>query len=104
MNYFYRKNLGYYYLFISLSTLLSGCLTNAAFLVKGQTTEQTQNRTWQEVSAINKPTPRHEAGLVAINKDIYLLGGRRINPTDRFNVIDNTWTELSTPPIEIHHL
>ena len=104
MNYFYHKNRCFYYLLIALSVSLSGCLSNATSNIKEQNSKQTENVTWQEVSAINQPTPRHEAGLVVINKDIYLLGGRRINPTNRFNVIDNTWTELNPTPIEIHHL
>ena len=58
---------------------------------------------WEKVSATGEPTARHEAGLVAYKKKIYLMGGRRINPTDVFDPSTNIWTAMSPPPIELHH-
>ena len=58
---------------------------------------------WEIVDAIGEPTARHEASIVAFEDKIYLLGGRRINPTDVFNPRTKTWTKMSSPPIEIHH-
>lgn len=58
---------------------------------------------WETISAIGAPTPRHEAGLVAYNDKVILIGGRRINATDVFDPKTNTWTAKSPPPIELHH-
>lgn len=58
---------------------------------------------WEIVEAIGEPTARHEAGLVGLNDKLYLIGGRRINPTSVFDTQTNTWTEQSKPPLEIHH-
>ncbi len=58
---------------------------------------------WETVAAKGEPTARHEAGLVAIDEKIYLLGGRRINPTDVFDTSTNTWVAKSKTPIELHH-
>lgn len=58
---------------------------------------------WEAVEAQGKPTARHEAGLVAFEDKLYLLGGRRINPVDVFDPASGRWQELSKPPVEIHH-
>ena len=58
---------------------------------------------WEMVEAIGEPTARHEAGFVAYQDKLYLIGGRRVNPTDEFDTTTNTWTEKSPPPIELHH-
>ncbi len=58
---------------------------------------------WETLSTINKPTARHEAGLVACKGKLYLMGGRRINPTSVYNPKTNTWIEKSSTPIELHH-
>ena len=60
-------------------------------------------RKWETIEAIGEPTARHEAGLVAYKDKIYLIGGRRVNPTDEFNTKTNTWTAKSPTPIELHH-
>lgn len=58
---------------------------------------------WETLEAIGEPTARHEAGLVAYNDKLLLIGGRRVNPTDEFDTTTNTWTEKATPPLELHH-
>jgi len=68
----------------------------------GQDSSETEGA-WEIVDAIGEPTARHEASIVAFEDKIYLLGGRRINPTDVFNPRTKTWTKMSSPPIEIHH-
>lgn len=63
----------------------------------------TKEWSWEIVEANGTPTARHEAGLVAYNEKLYLIGGRRINPTSVFDTNSNSWAEKSKPPLEIHH-
>ncbi len=58
---------------------------------------------WETLNVKGEPTARHEAGLVAYKNKLYLLGGRRINPTSVFDPASNSWTEKSRTPIELHH-
>ena len=58
---------------------------------------------WETVTATGEPTARHEAAFVAFKDKLYLIGGRRINPTDVFDPATNTWTAKSPTPIELHH-
>ena len=58
---------------------------------------------WETVATDGEPTARHEAGLVAYNEELYLMGGRRINPTSVYDPEANTWKNLSPTPQEIHH-
>ncbi|WP_179078361.1 DUF5060 domain-containing protein [Colwellia sp. UCD-KL20] len=60
--------------------------------------------TWETVNATGTPVARHEAGLVAFDKKLYLIGGRRINPTSIFNTESKQWTNGSQTPIELHHI
>lgn len=59
--------------------------------------------TWQAVSAQGSPTARHEAALVAFEGELYLLGGRGLNPVDVYSPVTGKWRSQSKPPIEIHH-
>ncbi len=61
------------------------------------------NWQWETITTVGKPTARHEAGMVAYKDKLYLMGGRRINPTSVFDPATNTWTEKSAAPIELHH-
>lgn len=58
---------------------------------------------WETMNVEGEPTARHEAGFVGYKDKIYLIGGRRINPTDEFNTSTNTWAKKSPTPIELHH-
>lgn len=58
---------------------------------------------WETVEAVGQPTARHEATLVAFEDQIYLIGGRRINPVDMFDPMTRTWTAKSETPMELHH-
>ena len=58
---------------------------------------------WETIETKGQPTARHEAGLVAYKDNLYLLGGRRINPTSVYDTQTSTWTEKSETPIELHH-
>lgn len=65
--------------------------------------QQTQSWQWESVKTKGKPTARHEASFVEHKGLMYLIGGRRINPTDVFDPKANTWTQKSATPIELHH-
>lgn len=58
---------------------------------------------WELLEAQGEPTARHEAGFVAFKDKLYLIGGRRINPTDVFDPKTQTWEQKSKPPLELHH-
>ncbi len=58
---------------------------------------------WELVDAKGQPTPRHEASLVEHKGKLYLIGGRRINPTDVFDPKTQTWEQKSPTPLELHH-
>lgn len=58
---------------------------------------------WETIEATGEPTARHEAAFVAYKDKLYLIGGRRINPTDVFDPQTNTWTAKAPTPIELHH-
>ena len=58
---------------------------------------------WETIETKNQPTARHEAGFVAFKEKLYLIGGRRINPTSVYNPSTNTWSKKSSTPIELHH-
>lgn len=61
------------------------------------------NWEWETLASTGQPTARHEAGLAAYENKLYLIGGRRVNPTSEFDTKTNTWTSKSLTPIELHH-
>lgn len=58
---------------------------------------------WLQLQPLGTPTARHEAAVIAYDDKVYLIGGRRVNPTDVYNPATNSWQEKSKPPLEIHH-
>jgi N-acetylneuraminic acid mutarotase len=87
-----RYNSSYILLIFCLILLLAGC-----------DYQDQHNLKWETVVATGTPTARHEAAFVAYKDKIYLIGGRRINPTDEFDTKSNSWTEKAPTPIELHH-
>lgn len=81
--------------FAFLVVLLSGLWSGAGFA--------SELWRWETVAATGSPTARHEASAVAFDGKLYLLGGRRINPTDVYDPKTNTWQQKAKPPFEIHH-
>ena len=61
------------------------------------------NWQWEVIETYGEPTARHEAGLVSFDGKLYLLGGRRVNPTSVYDPNSNSWMDKAPPPIEIHH-
>lgn len=59
--------------------------------------------TWQTVVCNGHLHPRHEAAFIAVGDQLYLLGGRRIQPTDICDTTTLTWREGKAPPVETHH-
>jgi hypothetical protein len=59
---------------------------------------------WSTLETSGKPKPRHEATFVmADNGKSYLLGGRGSRPVSVYDVAANSWSDASSPPVEIHH-
>lgn len=58
---------------------------------------------WHPVETTGKPTARHEATLIGFEDQLFLIGGRRINPVDVFHPSTRTWTAKSKTPMELHH-
>ncbi|MGB7344180.1 MAG: galactose oxidase [Pirellulaceae bacterium] len=58
---------------------------------------------WETITVKGQPTARHEATLIAFQSQLYLIGGRRINPVDVFNPATNTWIAKTETPLELHH-
>lgn len=82
------------------SVITYGLLLVLAVAIVGCKREPWQ---WETIETSGQPTARHEAGLIGFDQKLYLLGGRRVNPVDVFDPSTATWTELSKPPVEIHH-
>ncbi len=80
---------------VATTVLAGSCATGS--------TPNVPTEAWQTLSALGLPTARHEAAVVAYQQKLYLMGGRRINPTDVFDPVKNTWQVKAKPPIEIHH-
>jgi len=82
-----------FYLYIFIAMSISGCsykITDTPWI-------------WEKIDAKGAPVARHEAGFIAVNKKLYLMGGRRINPTSIFDTETQEWTNAAPTPIELHH-
>ena len=87
------------FLLLAFVPLLSGCQSE---------TEQATSLTpkaweWETIPTEEMPIARHEAGLAVVDHQIYLIGGRRINPTSIFNTENQQWSQGAPTPIELHH-
>ncbi len=60
---------------------------------------------WLKVESSDNSTAwaRHEAAYVELNGKFYLMGGRGSRPTQVFDPVAKTWTNLGNPPLEFHH-
>ncbi len=60
---------------------------------------------WIPVSSSDNSTAfaRHEAAYVELNGKFYLMGGRGERPTEVFDPVAKTWTNLGNPPVKFHH-
>lgn len=58
---------------------------------------------WTTLSCVDSPHARHECGFVGLGDAFYLLGGRRVQPVDRYDPETGRWTALPPPPQELHH-
>lgn len=84
-------------IFINTLLLLQACQP------KENIDKEGENWQWELVTTQGTPTARHEASFVEHNGLMYLIGGRRINPTNVFDPSNNTWVQKSKPPLELHH-
>jgi hypothetical protein len=51
----------------------------------------------------NECTARHENSLAKVGKDLVLVGGRGMRPTDVYGLKTMLWRSMATPPLEMHH-
>jgi hypothetical protein len=58
---------------------------------------------WTTCTCDGVLTPRHEAGMVGLDGRLYLMGGRRLNPVDVYDLAEKRWTQLRKTPQEFHH-
>ena len=90
---------------VQTAFLIIGLLpTTLLILTLGIANGQEPGSGWQTLPTRGEPTARHEADFVALGEQLYLVGGRRLPPTDRFDPMTNSWQAMAPPPLEIHHL
>ncbi|MCB1755127.1 MAG: hypothetical protein KDJ38_06375 [Gammaproteobacteria bacterium] len=68
-------------------------------------TQISANQPWIQLLGKNgtQPDARHEAGAVAVNNKMYLMGGRDTRAVNQFDPGSGKWQRLATPPREMHH-
>ena len=61
---------------------------------------------WQSFASVDGSTlvDRHETGSVVVDGQLYVIGGRGNRPMQSFDPQTGTWTDLGTPPIQLHHV
>ncbi|MEM6911417.1 MAG: hypothetical protein AAF555_07510 [Verrucomicrobiota bacterium] len=62
-----------------------------------------EGASWKTLPTRGECTARHEASMVTLGESLYLVGGRRKNPVDRFDLASQTWVPMAKPPLELHH-
>lgn len=66
-------------------------------------TPQIAHNDWNNLSTRGTVTARHEAGGVAVNGKLYVLGGRGNRPVDVYDPGTNQWKSVAKAPMEMHH-
>ncbi len=87
--------------FLFKRVLVLGCLLISIFGFS-QDLKLDQYR-WTTINTSGEVTGRHENAFVEYKGQLYLLGGRGINPVNVFDPETNSWTTKSKSPMEIHH-
>ena len=85
---------------------LSKCIVALALVGASSAFAQVGASTpWQTVTTSNgsSATARHEAHAVSANGKIYLMGGRGQRPVEVYDPVTNSWRNLGSAPLEIHH-
>ena len=82
---------------LSLLGVVGGFCVGAVFSFSARA------QSWQTVETQGQVTARHEAGLVAFANNIYLIGGRRINPVDKLDTRSLVWHAGAKSPGDLHH-
>ncbi len=55
---------------------------------------------WKDVNDVSSPNPRHEAGQVLDGNTLFLIGGRRTQPIEEFDLNGSAWSD--TGPSYLH--
>jgi N-acetylneuraminic acid mutarotase len=58
---------------------------------------------WETLATAGQPHARHEAAFVGLGEKLFLLGGRRIQPVDVYDLATGAWSAGKAPPVETHH-
>lgn len=61
------------------------------------------NSQWQIDEAKGSFTLREENTCIAIDGNIFFIGGRDILPVDVYNTVEKKWIELRKTPVQLHH-
>ena len=64
---------------------------------------QTPGECWNIIDAEGSFTPREENTCIAVEDDIFFIGGRGNLPVDVYNITTNTWKALKQTPWQLHH-
>ncbi len=83
------------YFYLLLLVQIVACATSHLPTVK--------NRKWEIVESQNTCTKRHECAAVAINGQLYLLGGRGVKPVEKYDPVTKKWQKFVETPFEMHH-
>lgn len=59
---------------------------------------------WEFIEPVSgEVIKRHEGAFAAVDGKLYLMGGRRVQPVQAYDPATGAWTNLSKPPMEMHH-
>lgn len=58
---------------------------------------------WKILNTQGTFTPREENTCIALDDDIFFIGGRGKLPVDVYNITDNAWRSLKQTPLQLHH-
>ncbi len=63
-----------------------------------------QARMWSTIVAQGMPTARSESTVAAALGKLFTFGARGKRPMNAFDPATKQWTEVSPPPVEMHHI
>jgi len=75
----------------------------AVLIISFPVFSQKNKNKWTEIKTTNETQARSENAFARVGDKFYLLGGRGVKPVAIFNPADNSWSEGSIPPVEMHH-
>lgn len=90
--------------FILALAAASPAMTASVSAQESASAAHTAEPAWQEAPrSTGAPSARHENGAAALNGELFLIGGRRDQPLDIYNVAAGEWRQGAPAPVEMHH-